>query len=502
MVQLFWSGSVIVDRKMLKEKSRESVKKTYLRSVLVIFIFTLIMGGYSNITKSNSNYETIKNVSEKTIVEDKKSSGVLAPLVNQMTKDHSAIISFANAYKFMFKDKNISKAVLSLMAAIVFMLFYIFIKLVLSIGKYRYFLESRVYRETKTEKILFPYRSRKVFNIAKVIFIRNFFQLLWDLTIIGGFIKYYEYRMIEYVMTENPDIKYREAFSLSKEMMMGLKWQTFILDLSLIGWTLLSVFTLGFSDLLFSGAYVEFIYSELYMSIRRGKKSLTYAHLLNDEYLDAREINGEYPLDKYKVPLWYKKDFKSDYMQKYSIVNLILFFFTFAFVGWLWEVLLCLLTDGVLVNRGTMLGPWLPIYGFGIIFIIIILKPFRKRPVIYFVMAILLSGALEYSAAWYLETFKHMKWWDYSGYFLNLHGRICFEGLIVFGLGACIVTYFLCPLLVYYYKKIDKKLAIIICTVLLTLFGIDFVYSSVHPNVGKGITSYSCNVKEIYNRNY
>lgn len=486
-----------IDRKKLKKDSHKSVKVTYLRSILVVFIFTLIMGGYSNITGGESNYQTIDKLAVELKKDDKtdgKTNGVLAPIVNEVTKDHSAVISFVNAYKFIVKDHNFYKGMMSLLAAIILMFAYIFIKLVLSIGKYRYFLEARKYRETKAEKILFPYRSRKVVNIAKIIFFKNVFQLLWDLTIIGGFIKHYEYLMIPYVVAENPDIDRKKAFVLSKEMMRGLKWQTFILDLSMFWWNILSILTFGISDLLYFDAYKEFIYCELYMSLRSNKSTLTYGDLLNDDYLDADEINEEYPIDKYKTPLWYKKDFKSDYMQKYSNINIILFFFSFAFVGWIWEVLLCLLTEGVFANRGTMFGPWLPIYGFGVIFILIFLKPFRKKPVLYVITSIVLSGILEYSVAWYLETFKHMKWWDYSGYFLNLHGRICLEGLLVFGLGAAIVTYFVCPLLSYYYKKIDKKIALIVCIVLLTLFGIDIIYSSKHPNIGKGITSYKDNL--------
>ena len=101
-----------------------------------------------------------------------------------------------------------------------------------------------------------------------------------------------------------------------------------------------------------------------------------------------------------------------------------------------------------------MFGPWLPIYGTGAILILALLKPFRKRPVLYFIASMILAGILEYTTSWYLETFKGMKWWDYTGYFLNINGRICLEGLIVFGLGAAAVTYFIGPLLNYYFKKI------------------------------------------------
>lgn len=517
-------NKIIINRKQIKKESHKNLKKTYLKSILVIFIFTIVMTGtYTYKSYINQNYNdtntntTIEKVSNFNIINDlvnesikkqgkeinenkaSKAKGVLAPIVNEVTEDKSAIISFISTFNLFYYKHNISGGVMSLIAGIILLLIYIFIKLVLDIGKNRYYLEARRYRGTKIEKILFPYRARKTVHIALIIFIRNIYQLLWNLTIIGGFIKHYEYLMIPYVLAENPNIKRKEAFKLSKEMMHGLKWQTFKLDVSLIGWYLLAIPTFGFSNIFYTDAYKEFIYAELYMNVRSSKKdNLTYNTLLNDTYLDIKNPkNTEYPIDKYKIPLWYKKDFKSDYNQSYNITTYILFFFTFAFIGWSWEVLLHLVTNGTFVNRGTMLGPWLPIYGFGGILILILLKPFRKRPVVYFIISMLLAGILEYSTAWYLETFKGMKWWDYTGYFLNIDGRICLEGLMIFGLGGAVVTYFIAPLLSYYYSKIKPKIAIILCTLLLILFSIDAIYSSKHPNTGEGITEYQTNIKAL-----
>ena len=127
---------------------------------------------------------------------------------------------------------------------------------------------------------------------------------------------------------------------------------------------------------------------------------------------------------------------KIDYDRKYSFSTIVLFFFSFAFVGWVWEVFYTLLNEGVLANRGTMFGPWLPIYGVGGLLIIVGLRPLRKNPGLLFMGAFAACGALEYFAAWALETLFHTKWWDYTGYFLNVNGRICLEGLFVFGLAG------------------------------------------------------------------
>ena len=179
------------------------------------------------------------------------------------------------------------------------------------------------------------------------------------------------------------------------------------------------------------------------------------------------------------------------YMRHYSICSLILLFFIFSFIGWLWEVSLHLISDGVFVNRGVLHGPWLPIYGSGGILIVTVLKKLRKNPVLEFAGIVILCGIVEYGTSYYLEMAHHgEKWWDYSGYFLNLNGRICAEGLLVFGIGGIAIVYILAPLLDNVIKRIHLKLLIPACVVLLILFAGDQVYSGKHPNTGKGITDY------------
>lgn len=163
-------------------------------------------------------------------------------------------------------------------------------------------------------------------------------------------------------------------------------------------------------------------------------------------------------------------------------------FIVFAICGWLYEEFLFIVEDHVLVNRGSLWGPWLPIYGFGGLLILILLKKFRNKPVLLFISAFILCGLLEYSTAWYLETFKHLKYWDYTGYFLNINGRVCLEGLLVFGLAGCAFTYVIAPILDNLYSKIKPKIASILCVVLISLYLADLMYTKVNPNTGVGIS--------------
>ena len=104
--------------------------------------------------------------------------------------------------------------------------------------------------------------------------------------------------------------------------------------------------------------------------------------------------------------------------RSYSLVNLVMMFFIFCFVGWVWEVSLAFISEGTFVNRGTLHGPWLPIYGTGGVIILILLKKLRKKPLFEFLAAMVLCGGLEYFSSWYLEkTHGGQRWWDYTGYF-------------------------------------------------------------------------------------
>lgn len=185
-----------------------------------------------------------------------------------------------------------------------------------------------------------------------------------------------------------------------------------------------------------------------------------------------------------------------NYMRRYSPISLILIFFVFCVTGWVWEVSLHLVANGTFVNRGMLHGPWIPIYGAGSLLILTLLYRLRKKPILEFTAIVILAGIIEYMTSYYTEElFSGKKWWDYQGYFLNLDGRICAEGLLTFGIGGMILVYLVAPMLDNYLRKMKTQIAVPVCVILLSLFMIDQVYSFVNPNTGHGITDY---VSKIY----
>lgn len=115
----------------------------------------------------------------------------------------------------------------------------------------------------------------------------------------------------------------------------------------------------------------------------------------------------------------------------------------------------------------------------------------NHRPALLFVGTVILCGCLEYFSSWYLEiTHDGQRWWDYTGYFLNLNGRICAEGLLTFGLGGLAIAYLLAPVLDNLLARANRRIMFIVAIVLLVAYVGDNIYSSIVPNTGAGITDY------------
>lgn len=185
------------------------------------------------------------------------------------------------------------------------------------------------------------------------------------------------------------------------------------------------------------------------------------------------------------VPLKEEKKLQNKHI-KYTILNYVLFFFAFSFIGWIWEVGLCLVQSGEFVKKGTMSGPWLPIYGTGGVLVLLLFRRFYKKPILTFFLSMTVCSIIEYFASFYLEVTIGVRWWDYSGFLFNLNGRICLEGCIIFGIAGCFVIYFVAPFLKEKFDKMKKVPLIIVAIVLSFLFVVDQIYSHFHPNVSAG----------------
>jgi len=490
-----------------------------------------------------------------------RKNGIFAAVANNISSGNLYMIIFEGLHSVIHSTRVTSAIIVffSMMAAIAL---WIFIKNMLGAIMRRVFLEARLYKTVPVSHMLHFKLVKRWFRASMTLLLTTIFQYLWFITVIGGFIKMYSYRMVPFIVAENPDLKPREAITLSRRMMNGHKWECFVLDMTFVGWYILGTFTFGLITVLWAAPYSVATYAEYYTELRNGAKAagIENADRLNDTYLfeyaeegflrktysdveeqkhfidehrvelppvrgfiaknfglwigpteekamydevDKRrqQIVEDRAVIKHKIypqrlnPLWddknnnIVKDIRS--IRTYTIWSVIMVFFAFAFVGWCWEVGIHLIQDGVFVNRGVMHGPWLPIYGGGVAMIVVLLAKWRRNPLQEVVSIIILCGIVEYTTSWYLEVTKGMRWWDYTGYFLNLNGRICGEGLMVFALGGMAAVYLLVPVLDTMWSKLKPKVLAGICIVLLVCFAADMVYTQLVPNVGDGITDYA-----------
>lgn len=125
--------------------------------------------------------------------------------------------------------------------------------------------------------------------------------------------------------------------------------------------------------------------------------------------------------------------------------DVLLLLIIYSFLGWIVECLYCALISGEWVNRGFLYGPFIPIYGFGIIMVLWALNYLPNNPFIIFIGSIIITSILEYFTSLILELIFKTKWWDYSDMPFNLHGRICLLNSILFGIGFMVVYYFINP---------------------------------------------------------
>lgn len=125
----------------------------------------------------------------------------------------------------------------------------------------------------------------------------------------------------------------------------------------------------------------------------------------------------------------------------------VLLFFMYAFLGWCLEVACKLVTEKRFINRGILIGPICPIYGYGVLIMTLFLRKYLNDPLILFILIIISCSVLEYFTSYFLEKVYHTRWWDYSTKKFNINGRICLETMIPFGILGLLIMNYLNPLL-------------------------------------------------------
>lgn len=149
-------------------------------------------------------------------------------------------------------------------------------------------------------------------------------------------------------------------------------------------------------------------------------------------------------------------------------------FFIYAFFGWCTEVAYAALETGTFVNRGFLNGPVCPIYGCGVLLVVVSLTPLKENLLILFFGSVALTTLIEFVTGFLLEKIFHNQWWDYSNEHFNLCGYICLKFSILWGLACTFVMDVVHPLIYKTVKGFPQTLGWFLLVILMAAFACDF----------------------------
>jgi uncharacterized membrane protein len=163
----------------------------------------------------------------------------------------------------------------------------------------------------------------------------------------------------------------------------------------------------------------------------------------------------------------------------YSLYQFIWIFIVYAFFGWCLEVILTTVKTRKFINRGFLNGPFCPIYGFGVLAVLILLVPIKNNLLLLFVGSIFITTFIEFFTGLILEVNFRKKWWDYTGQPFNLMGYVCLRTSIIWGLSCIVVVYALQPIINKFVDFIPKNGGMAILALFLIFVAVDLVVTIV-----------------------
>ena len=268
-------------RAELKSKAKFSFKRNYWKSVLISLILALLVGG-------GSSGSSISSAVSNNLIGSSDSS-----VTDDYSNDDSSLYDGNDFYDDTY-DGNVEDDIddlnsmadntAGMMAIGIFLIVFIMMFVVLmavvilldvfifnplEVGCKKYYLRN-LNEPAQVVNIGYAFDNNYK-NITKTMFFRDLFTVLWTLLfIIPGIVKSYEYQMIPYLLADNPQMTKEQAFEESKRMMQGQKWKAFVLDLSFIGWNILSALTLGILGIFYVQPYMDATHAALYEALRYG----------------------------------------------------------------------------------------------------------------------------------------------------------------------------------------------------------------------------------------
>ncbi len=275
------------NRAELKGKAKFSFKRNYWKSVLISLLLAFIVGGGGTGAGSFSRglSDGVSGSDESYTDDYDYNDGDYDDDSYDDESEYDIIRDFSNGFAEGFQDGvshgpsgtafaalaifGITFIIIFLIIMSVVILLDVFICNPIEVGCKRFYVRN-LNESAQVGNVGFAFDNHYK-NITKTMFFRDLYTILWTLLfIIPGIVKSYEYQMIPYLLAENPQMSREQAFAESKRMMSGQKWRAFVLDLSFIGWNILSAITLGILGIFYVQPYMDATHAALYEALRYG----------------------------------------------------------------------------------------------------------------------------------------------------------------------------------------------------------------------------------------
>ena len=242
-------------RAMLKTNARAALKKNYVNIVIVSLIFAFISGAFGSSSAGNR--------------------GVSSLNAGDLSKELIAFLTMLLG--------------IIIILGIIWLLLTIFVFNPLKVGVQKFFIENH-YSNSGLSSLLWAFKTNYS-NTVKTMFLMQVYLFLWSLLFaIPGIIKSYSYRLVPYILADNPDMNSDDAITLSRDMMNGQKFEVFVLDLSFFLWWILSSITFNIVGILYVFPYIYATDAELYLAIKNGSVDDITNSFNNNPYNN----NGDY----------------------------------------------------------------------------------------------------------------------------------------------------------------------------------------------------------------
>lgn len=249
-------------RAELKERAKAAFMKNYWVCVAAAFILSLLVSGSSGGSSSGSSIDKSEDSSITSIFED--------------DSDDIFDDDYDNSYSVEADDATAILGIVGivvigilLVVIVIAAIFGIFVSNVVEVGGCSFFTKNATNENTSLKELFSGFMNGNYMKNVSVQFFRGLYTFLWSLLfIIPGIVKSYEYMMIPYILADNPNISKEDAFALSKRMMDGHKWNTFVLELSFIGWNILAAVFCGIPGIFYVEPYMQATYAELYLKLK------------------------------------------------------------------------------------------------------------------------------------------------------------------------------------------------------------------------------------------